>query len=202
MQLNKIITLLIPMAAGVLLASCDNHPRIEGTWTGTPIHITNIDIASEATATFSVSFTKGDSSDGGQVTISALIDANQPVSSDSASIDQDYEVSVAATAAISGQWSFEKDDDDDILIFLDSSTLQVNVDPSGVTFSTDVLTDSQQPLIDSLSRNSTSDWTKSITKALTQRFSGLTKISDIKIRNGIMSCEIHDRDYTFRCVSE
>ena len=35
-----------------------------------------------------------------------------------------------------------------------------------------------------------------------QHFYKLQKITDIKIRNGIMSCEIEDRDFTFRKSGE
>ena len=201
--MKKIINLLLPAVAVFALSSCNNHPDVEGTWTGTPTRIDNISAAVDASATMSISFTQDkNSSDSGEVIISALIDANQPVSSDSASIDQAYEISVAATAVITGRWTYEDRDDDDIIITLDPSTLKVNVDPNGVTFSNDILTETQQPLTDSLSRATAEAWTKSITKAMSERFYNINEISDVKIRNGIMSCEIHDRDFTFRRVNE
>lgn len=201
--MKKIINLLLPAVAVFAFSSCNNHPDVEGTWTGTPTRIDNISAAVDASATMSISFTQDkNSNDSGEVIISALIDANQPVSSDSASIDQAYEVSVAATAVITGRWTYEDRDDDDIIITLDPSTLKVNVDPNGVTFSNDILTETQQPLTDSLSRATAEAWTKSITKAMSERFYNINEISDVKIRNGIMSCEIHDRDFTFRRVNE
>lgn len=203
MNLKQLITIMLPVAALAAFSSCSNHPQIEGTWTGTPTRIDNISAACDASATMSISFSLDDNSkDTGEVTISALIDANQPVSSSTETIDQAYEVSVAATAVITGHWVYEKNEDDDIIITLDPSTLQVNVDPNGVSFSKDVLTETQQPLLDSLSRATADAWKKSITRAMSERFYDINKISDIKISNGIMSCEIHDRDFTFRRVSE
>ncbi|MDE5553820.1 MAG: hypothetical protein K2J10_01380 [Muribaculaceae bacterium] len=203
MNLKNLIASLLPIAAVAALSSCSNHPEIEGTWTGTPTRIDNISAACDASATMSISFTQDkDSAESGEITISALIDANQPVTSTTDGLDQPYEVSVAATAVITGHWSYEEDGDDDILITLDPSTLQVNVDPNGVTFSNDVLTETQQPLLDSLSSATADAWKKSLTKAMAERFYDINKISDIKVRNGIMSCEIHDRDFTFRRVSE
>ena len=203
MNLKNLIASLLPIAAVAALSSCSNHPEIEGTWTGTPTRIDNISAACDASATMSISFTQDkDSAESGEITISALIDANQPVTSTTDGLDQPYEVSVAATAVITGHWSYEEDGDDDILITLAPSTLQVNVDPNGVTFSNDVLTETQQPLLDSLSSATADAWKKSITKAMAERFYDINKISDIKVRNGIMSCEIHDRDFTFRRVSE
>lgn len=203
MNLNKLITSLLSVAAVAAFSSCSKHPQIEGTWTGTPTRIDNISAACDASATMSISFTQDEESDqSGEITISALIDANQSVTSNTDGIDQPYEVSVAATAVISGHWSYEDKDDDDILISLDPSSLQVTVDPNGVTFSNDVLTETQQPLLDSLSSANAEAWKKSIAKAMSERFYDMNKISDIKIRNGILSCEIHDRDFTFRRVSE
>ncbi len=152
----------------------------------------------------SISFTYSPEgqTDHGQVIISSLIDANQPVSPTNPAVDEAYEVSVAATAVISGDWTYEDHDDDDILLFLNPATLQINVDPSGVTFSNNILTQRQQPEIDSLSAVTAQLWKASIAKAMKQQFSGLQKISDIKIRNGIMSCEIEDRDFTFRKSGE
>lgn len=200
MTKSKLFTLLLPLTVVIMtFSSCTRHPDVIGTWTGTPTRIDNISAACDANATYSISFSS-DSKNGnsGEVIISAVIDANQPVEAELSSFDRPYEVSVAATAVISGKWSYEKDDDEDIIVSLDPNTLTVNVDPHGVTFSNDILTGTQQPMIDSLSNAAASAWQKSITKAMCDRFYQLNKISDIKVNNGIMSCEVHDRDYTLR----
>ncbi len=187
-----------------LLTSCDSRPDISGTWTGTPIRMNDIKGADLASATMTFVFANdsaGRKPEGGEVYISALIDANQAVSAQNDNtIDIPYEVSVAATASISGRWTYEDRDDDDILIVLDAKSLQVRVDPHGVTFSNDILTGKQQPVIDSLSNATANAWTKSISTAISDRFHNISKISDIKINNGIMSCEINDRDYNFRKI--
>lgn len=198
MNIRKIFFLTIP-AALMTLSSCSSHPDIIGTWTGNPTRINDISAACDASATMSISFNANDdNAESGDVTISAIIDANQPVESSESVIDQAYEVSVAATAVITGKWTYEKDDDEDVIISLDPSTLRVNVDPHGVTFSNDILTGAQQPMLDSLSSATAEAWQKSITKAMTDEFNKLQHISDIKVNNGIMSCEISDRDFTFR----
>ncbi len=199
MNIRKLTVLFLPLASAIIISSCSNRPDVSGTWAGTPVKIDNISAACDANATMSISFNNsGNQKDNGTVTISALIDANQPVVSPDNAVDQAYEVSVAATALISGQWSFEYDDDDDIILTLDPQTLQVNVDPDGVTFTENVLTSAQQPRLDSLTTATAAAWKRSITKAMKQQFFALQKISDVKIHNGIMSCEINDRDLTFR----
>ena len=196
---RKILSSILPLVAVALLSSCDSRPDVIGTWTGTPTRIDNISAACDANATYSISFTSdSENPRSGEVVISAVIDANQPVEAENSSIDRPYEVSVAATAVITGQWAYEEDDDEDIVLTLDPQSLRVNVDPHGVTFSNDVLTGTQQPMIDSLSNATAAAWQKSITKAMSDRFYQLNKISDIKVNNGIMSCEVRDRDYTLR----
>lgn len=188
----------------ILLTSCDNRPDISGVWVGTPVRIDNIAAADQANATMTFVFTNDSSSksDCGEVSVSALIDVNQAVSSSDSFIDSPYEVSVAATVAIDGRWTYEDSEYDDIIIVLDPQTMKVRVDPHGVTFSDNILTSSQQPVADSLSNATAEAWTKSISAAMSVKFHGISKISDIKINNGIMSCEINDRDYTFRKVNE
>ena len=204
MNSRNLFKAIIPATFILLATACDKHPDILGTWTATPTRINNISAAADAMSTMSISFTYSPEgqTDHGQVIISSLIDANQPVSPTDPAVDEAYEVSVAATAVISGDWTYEDHDDDDILLFLNPATLQINVDPSGVTFSNNILTQRQQPEIDSLSAVTAQLWKASIAKAMKQQFSGVQKISDIKIRNGIMSCEIEDRDFTFRKSGE
>lgn len=195
----KISLFAASLLTGLAFSACDSRPDIAGTWTGTPSRIDGITAAAEANATMSLSFSNADRQNkNGDIFISAIISATQPVSPEHQSVDIPYEVSVTSTAVISGHWSFEPGDDDDILITLDPSTLKVDVDPDGVTFSSDILTGVQQPTVDSLSVATAAAWKKSINHAMQQKFYDFQKISDIKVHNGIMSCEIHDRDFTFR----
>ena len=136
----------------------------------------------------------------GKITITALLDANQPVSSSDSSLMQPYEVSVAATASITGDWTYEDRDDDDIIVSLDPESLKVRVDPDGVTFSQDILTGNERPVLDSLTAATAAVWTRSLTAAMRVEFAKYQKISDVKVKKNILSCEIDDRDYSFRRV--
>lgn len=191
----KSLFLILLASSATLFISCERRPDVTGVWSGMPTRINTVSAASDATAQYSFAFGSTDKN-GGDISISALIDANQPVSASVLTTDVPYEVSVASTATINGSWRYE--DDDDIIIALDPSTLNVRVDPHGVTFSTDILTATQQPQLDSLTATTAAAWQVSLTKAMTEEFRKFNKISDIKIHNGIMSCEIDDRDCTFR----
>lgn len=132
------------------------------------------------------------------VTISAVIDATQPVQAGSlAGFNDPYEVSVAATASISGRWSYEDKDDDDILIYLDNKTMQVNVDPNGVTYSQNLLTGAQQPTVDSLTTVTVERWRSAIRNAASKQFFDFTKLDDVKVVNDILTFEVGKRDLTF-----
>lgn len=195
----KSFALAIFVILSLVSTSCSSHPDVIGTWTATPTRIDNISASSDASATLSISFASTDkNARSGEVILSAIIDANQPVNDTTPEINRAYEVSVAATAVISGHWSYEQGDNEDIVLSLDPKTLSVVVDPHGVTFSNDILTDTQQPMLDSLSTATATAWQKSIAQAFSDRFNRIQKISDIKVSGPIMSCEIHDRDFTFR----
>ena len=158
----------------------------------------DIAIASTATSVLSVDFGKPDDNGSGTVLISAVIDATQPVEAGSLDgFDEPYEVSVAATASITGKWSYEDSDDDDILVFLDNNTLKVNIDPNGVTYSQNLLTGAQQPMVDSLTTATIDRWRSAVRNAATKQFFQFTKLDDVEVHNNILTFELGKRDLTF-----
>ena len=185
------------------LAACDSRDDVVGTWQGTATRIDDITAAVDGSMSTTIEFAgeNGKQSDrSGKITITALLDANQPVSSSDSSLMQAYEVSVAATASITGDWTYEDRDDDDIIVSLDPESLKVRVDPDGVTFSQDILTGKERPVLDSLTAATAAVWTRSLTAAMRIEFGKYQKISDVKVKKNILSCEIDDRDYSFRRV--
>lgn len=185
------------------VSSCSRTDRFAGEWTGVPTRLINVQGASDATSTVSIDFAPStDVRRGGNVILTATIDVSQEVRGSEFSIDAPYQANVAATASIRGTYVADEDDDDDILLHLDQSTLQVNVDPSGVTFSENILTGQQRPVVDSLSRATADHWRVAITSAIRDEFYKYQKIDDIKVHHDdMMSCEVADRDYIFRRVA-
>ena len=82
-------------------------------------------------------------------------------------------------------------------LFLDNSTMQVNVDPNGVTFSQNLLTGAQQPMVDSLTSVTADRWRTAIRTAAAKQFFSFTKLDDVKVVNDILSCEAGKKDLTF-----
>ncbi len=194
---------LTVLGALIFISSCSRTDRFAGEWMGTPTRMMDIPGASDATSTISIDFApSADVRRGGDVLMSATIDVSQAVTGSVISPDAPYQVDVAATASIRGRYVAEDDDDDDILLHLDPSTLQVNVDPAGVTFSENVLTGLQRPTLDSLTMQTVDAWRVLITSAIRDEFYKYQKIDDIKVHHGdMLSCEVADRDYTFRRVA-
>ena len=194
------LAILFSIAA---ISSCSKADRFAGQWQGSPERII-IPGSSDATATLTIDFAPTEGKVGtGVVCISAVVDIMQAVTS-SASIDQAYETSVAGTATITGRYATEDDDDDDILVSFDPSSLNVTVDPAGVTFSQNVLSGTQQPVLDSLTAATAERWRLLLTPAIREvplGWRSVRKIEDIEVHHqNIMSCELDKADYTFRRV--
>lgn len=184
------------------ISSCSRADRFAGEWMGSPSRI-YIPGAADAGSTITIDFAPtSDVRQGGDVFLSATIDVSQAVTGSELSPDAPYQVDVAATASISGRYVAEEDDDDDILLHFDSSTFRVDIDPAGVTFSENILTGMERATLDSLTAKTADEWRVLISGAIRDEFSKYQKIDDIKVHHtDMMSCEIADRDYTFRRIA-
>lgn len=190
---KKVLTAAV--AAAALLASCSGTPRFLGEWTSSaPMPMQDvIPAASRATAVYTIDFSRGTARDSGPLLLSASIDATQPVTGGTVT-QQAYEVSVAASAAVSGTWT--RHDDDELLLSFDLSTLDVTVDPAGVTFSRDMLTGMQQPAVDSLSATAAAAWEAQITAAMRDRLATFSTLDDVEVTadRNILRFETKTRD--------
>ncbi len=188
------------LGAIVLSTSCSRMQDYAGAWQGLPVRLEGVSGASDASSVVTIDFAPSDSKNGsGDVMLLATFDVSQAVESGSPFIaDQAYQVDVAATASISGRYVPEDDAyDDDLLLSLDASTLKVNI-----TFSQNVLTGLQQPALDSLTAQTVDAWRVRVTSAIREEFSKYQKMEDVKVHHAdMMSCEIADRDYTFRRIA-
>lgn len=195
------------VAATAAMASCSGKPEFIGEWTSaSPENITaSIPAASRATSQLTLDFAESNADKKeGQVTLSSVIDLTQPVQPDS-NIVEPYEVSVAATATVNGSW-FRADDDELVLSF-DMSSMNVAVDPHGVSFSANVLTGSQQPMLDSLTAVTMERWKGEITRAFGEHMAQFGMIEDVEVSDGrnVLTFEVkvpgeHDRKYALRRV--
>lgn len=187
------------MAMSLLFISCGNSD-IEGRWNGSEMRLNDITGVADASTVVSFDFStdkaSGDTKSG-RVIVSALINANQPLTQDSTMIAP-YEQSVAATASIEGVWAYE--DDDDIVISYDPATFRINIDPEGVAMSENLLTGMQQPQVDSLTQITMNSWKNILGKPVRDQFNKFQKIEDVKVTKDILSFESGKDKLSFRKV--
>ena len=138
--------------------------------------------ASDASTTVTLDFVPDQGRKGtGTLNISAVINAEQAVKGAVDAVVEPYEASVAATASITGRYAVEDRDDDDLVVSFDPTSMDVNIDPSGVTFSENAITGMQQPTLDSLSRATSQHWRTALTPAIREVFNRYRRIEDIKV---------------------
>lgn len=183
----------------IAISSCSKTEKFAGQWQGTPERIMSIRGASDASATISIDFAPSLEGKGtGSVMLSAVIEVEHTLDH-LEGFDATYQSAVTANASITG--SYTTKDDDDVVIALDPTSLKVLVDPGAITFSQNILTGLQQPQVDSLSHAMADQIRVAVTPAIRDIFARYHRIEDIKVHHtDIMSCEIEDRDYTFRRV--
>lgn len=191
--------LIAILASIMFISSCSRTEPVAGAWVGNPVRL-NVRDAADATATITLDFSPVDKASGyGNVVMSATIDVSQAVSTPDASIDQPYQTNIAATAWINGTYAYDEGEEDEIILTLNPSSLNVSIDPSGVAFSENMLTEAQAPVIDSLTTATINSWRVILSGTMRDEFFRYQKIDDIKVHHtDMMSCEVADRDYTFR----
>ena len=194
---TSLILAAATIAAATTLVSCDKTPDIAGSWTCAPQHINNVSGAFSSSSIDVLNIANGpDGNKSGTIVISSMISAQQTVSG-TPDLIEPYQETVAATASISGTWAFHPDEDDDVDVILDYSTLKVNVDPTGVAFSQNYITGREQPQIDSLTASAVSRWQQSLYESLRPYYSRYVRLDDISVRDNIMRTEVNDTDLTF-----
>ncbi|MDO4320382.1 MAG: hypothetical protein Q4C34_07375 [Bacteroidales bacterium] len=201
--MKKIATILtgsaIALAGIMTVASCGHDTKFIGSWTATtPTSIApELPAASTATSLMSIDFLAGpDTNKGGGIYMSSLIEATQPVKTDTAGmpVDAAYEVSVSATASVGGTWTYKDGDDDELILAFDMSTLKIEVDPRGVVFSENMLTGAQQPAVDSLTARTAEVWKRQIRSAMTSTLNRFGELDDVKVSHDgtTMTFEVKD----------
>ena len=170
--------------AVLAMSSCSNNDDFVGTWqTKQPLDISR-QIPAAASATSNVTITFGPDTDGkgGEVVYTSEIQGTQSVD-ENPGVVTGYEVSVSAIASVSGTWSYEPGKDDDLLITFDRNTIKVNVDPAGVIFRQNVVTDAQEPVTDSLTQATAAMWERQVEAAFREELGRYSRLDDVKVKN-------------------
>lgn len=203
-KMKKFIPFIAAASVVAVMVSCSGNPKFVGQWASTAPYSMAHDLpVSIADAQLTIDFGIGEESTStGPVTLSSVIDLTQPVEADT-TFSQAYEVSVTANSTVTGTWLLA-DDDDDVVLSFDMSTLSVSVDTDGVAFSQNLLTGAQQPVLDSLTTLTAQRWQSLLTAAVKRQLADFAELDDVEVSdNGnILTFEIktdakHDRKLTF-----
>jgi len=195
------------IAASLTLTSCSDDKYISGQWlSGDSKIFLNDQSLADVDVTSRLTFTP-DEKDGRQGVISIVSDVVvRDEISTLDSLDLKYEVTITGQTSISGTYAYEDDEDDEIIIHLDRSTLKTVVNPQAVTYGQNIVTDSLMPQVETLDRKQIATvYQAQIHRAILDDYAKYTKLSDVKISKSLMSCEIKDkdaneRDFTFRRI--
>ena len=201
----------IAVAAAVVvlcLAACSRLANIEGTWNGAPVRYeqptapgavgsdgavaTNVSTQIATNMTFVPDAQK---SGAGTVEFMSNVDVINTVPFEGKLVDP-FEINIGATAVCTGTYHFE--DQDDIVIAIDPASIKVDIDQQAVNYSENIATGQDAAQIDSLRPALVRQYTRQLLPLMKDYYSKITRIDDIKVKDGIMSCEINDRDLTFR----
>ena len=207
----SVIKTQIAVAAAVVvlcLAACSRLANIEGTWNGAPVRYeqptasgavgsdgavaTNVSTQIATNMTFVPDAQK---SGAGTVEFMSNVDVINTVPFEGKLVDP-FEINIGATAVCTGTYHFE--DQDDIVIAIDPASIKVDIDPQAVNYSENIATGQDAAQIDSLRPALVRQYTRQLLPLMKDYSSKITRIDDIKVKDGIMSCEINDRDLTFR----
>ena len=198
MDMKKILIALGCFALGaVIVTSCDSKSKlaadIQGAWTGNPEKVLDTGAAA-ATMVRVLEFSPGETSTEGTVTMTAMITVDNTMQFND-SLVTPLTITASGNASITGVYQIK--DHDDILISLDHTSMQVNVDPDAVTLNYNVMTGDSAPMVEKLKPGATILATQQINQAANGIFANITEIEDVKVKNSIMTCEIGKRNLAF-----
>ncbi|MBO4941989.1 MAG: hypothetical protein J6C95_00995 [Muribaculaceae bacterium] len=203
-QTAGFFSLLAVLGAMTAISSCSKTDYVAGLWQGNPEHIVSIPSASDATSTITIDFApRSDKKGQGQVDLNAVIEVQQAVVGSLVDMQSPYQANITATASISGYYAPEKGEDDDFILSFDASSLKVNVDPSGVVFVNDAVSNMERPVLDSLTTATADQWRVILTKVMREEFYKFSRIEDVEVHhNDMMSMEIDNHDKVFRRIAQ
>ncbi len=187
----------LAVAAVMSLSACDDAAKlagnIQGTWVGEPTammhpkkdkhhkdNATQIAPDTEMTCSPTITFKLDEGTKGGAVDISASYTVSQSVVT---SIDTiaPIKATVSGTATVTGKWVAK--DDDDIMLTLNPSRIDVSINPSTLKIDYAVLTDCPISKLEGIEANVSANIEPQVKELFRQRLSQIKELEDIKFVN-------------------
>lgn len=193
--------ILLGMVAllGVALTGCNEADRlaskVAGVWSSNPQMLVN-DVGSQATLIESINFMRDESTPGGEVIITGLISSTGSMTGNDA-VMEPFEMAASARSTVKGKWTAV--DDDEITLALDVTKMTVEVDPSALVISGNVLTGATQSNPEQLRPQMATLVEAALRRQLTARYTAMTKLDDVKLINDNtqLKFEVGKTDYVY-----
>ena len=195
----KKILLGIVAVGAIALTGCDEASRlagdVSGAWSSTPQMLVN-DPGSQATIVETIEFQRDSTSNGGVVIVSGLISSTGSTSGNEA-LMQPFEIAASARSTISGTW--KAIDDDDITMALDVQSLNVEIDPTALVITSNVLTGDTESNPENVKPQIAQMVRAAIQRQLTARYTSWTKLDDVKVKDKgtVLKFEVGKKDYVY-----
>lgn len=190
--MTKTLLSLAALVAAIGLSSCSSRPDVAGSWAG----VTDLNIEGASTSFTRVVY---DLNPDGSAAASYAIDFTKALPQ-STQIVTPYQTSVSATATISGSWQWLVDENDELALTFDPSTLTVIVDPQALEMRTNVITDEQAPELENLRPQIAGIYQADIENAIRTHASSLL-LDDVKADGKQLRFETGNKKYVFTSVS-
>lgn len=195
--MKKFLSIALAAILLVGIQSCSDN-GLAGSWLGAS---TRINIGGKADTQFTpkLTFVPGENDSEGSITINSDITVLDILPSND-SLVAPYEISLIGTAQIKG--TYRMVDDDEIIISLDNSTLNVNIDAKDVRFDESRFT--QRAIPDQISDQAPQiarRYASRIQHTLGVEILQYSRLDDVKIDKDLLMCEINDRDTSFRLLT-
>ncbi len=191
-KFSTVRNLGVALIGASALASCSNGDQFVGNWQrSAPADITNeIVSATSATSLVSIDFTDREQTAGGRVVLSSKYDI-VATSSDG------METFLTAAASVNGDWNYDVDDDDDLLLTFDYSTLYVVVNPQDISFR-----NAGEQQVDSLMQAAVATWKNEIERSFRNTMTRYAVVEDVEVAKdrNVMSLEISSPETKIRFI--
>lgn len=195
----KRILLGLAATAVLTLGGCNEAKKlaseVEGSWSSTP-QILLSDVGSQSNIVENITFLCDSSDTGGQVIFTGLISTTGSLSGSNAVV-QPFEIAASAKSTIAGKWTAI--DDDEIVLSLDIQGMKVDVDPSALVISNNLLNSTTESNPETLKPQMATMVKAALQRALTTRYATMSKLDDVEIKDkgSVLSFEVGKTDYVY-----
>ncbi|MCM1348102.1 MAG: hypothetical protein NC338_01705 [Firmicutes bacterium] len=169
--------------------------KVAGTWSSTPQMLVN-DAGSQATIVESVTFERDSDKAGGTVVFTGMISCTGAMTGSDAVV-QPFEMAASARSTVTGQWTAV--DDDEIMLSLDIDKMTVDVDPSALVISGNVLSGSTESNPETLKPQMAAMVQAALRRQLVARYTSMNRLDDVdlKDKDTVLKFEVGKKDYVY-----